>query len=803
MANYHQIKNAAILTPSTNQDLGSDTNRYANIYMTGNVAMSNGVNLNSTNAITPRITSTTYPGILTAVAPAGGETITITGSGFSNAGGNPSVLIGSTPAPVVTYISSTSITFTAPAKDVGTYTLYVINVDGGTAIYGVGISYSGTPAWTTSAGSIGAAQTVSSVGFTVLATSNSTVTYSVTSGSLPTGVTLNSSTGAITGTMPSFAVATTYNFTITATDGENQTTARAFSIAGVVEPTSMQYILVAGGGSGGGQDSGYYGGGGGGAGGYISSITSESSGGGASAESAIADFPGAVFTVVVGAGAAPGAGGANDVGNNGSPSYIANSSISTYSGSFDGTSQYLATASSSQLDFGTSAFTIECWVNSTVVANNYPTFLGSVTGWSAGASGHRFNNTGQAEKFSFHLNGAGDPFISSTNKFAFNTWYHYALTRSGDTWKMYINGSLEATGTYSGSYNLGLGGTRVGNSAWDGAHGYFKGNVSNLRVVKGVAVYTNNFTVPSGPLTATQSAGTNITAITGTQTSLLTLQDATIVDNSTFAATITTNGSVTTSTTTAPFALRLSVGGGGGGGDSIGSRSGGSGGGGGDSRGSPTAGQGYIGGVPFANWTNFGGGGGGGAGGAGGNNLSPSPYGGVGVKTGIFTSFAGNATINSSTTLTITSVSAGEIKIGTQVTGTGIPADAFIVSLGTGTGGVGTYIMSAAATATDYAGVAITSTGRYHAGGGSGSPGIGSHGIGGAGGGGGSAVSVNGAPNTGGGGSYYLGAGGSGLVVIRYLTTFSALASTTGSPTYTVENGYRVYRFTQSGTFTI
>jgi hypothetical protein len=211
MANYHQIKNSAILTPSTNQDLGSDANRYANIYMTGNVAMSNGVNLNSTNAITPRITSTTYPGILTAVAPAGGETITITGSGFSNAGGNPSILIGSTPAPVVTYISSTSITFTAPAKDAGTYTLYVINVDGGTAIYGVGISYSGTPVWTTSAGSIGSSATGSSVSFAVLATSNSTVTYSVTSGSLPTGVTLNSGTGAITGTMPTFASQTTYN----------------------------------------------------------------------------------------------------------------------------------------------------------------------------------------------------------------------------------------------------------------------------------------------------------------------------------------------------------------------------------------------------------------------------------------------------------------------------------------------------------------------------------------------------------------------------------------------------------------
>jgi hypothetical protein len=808
MADYNQLKNAAILTPTTTTDLGSDANRYSNVYMSGNIVMSNGVTVTSTNAVSPRIISLTFPGTVTAVDVAGGESVSITGSGFSNIGGNPSVLIGSTSALSVTYISSTNISFVTPVLSAGTYTVYVINSDGATATYAPGISFSGTPTWTTSAGSLVSVSSAGSVNTSVAATGDAPITYALKAGSsLPTGLSLNTSTGAITGTMPTFSIATTYNFTLTAKDGQNQTTDRSFSVAGVVEPTSIQYIIVAGGGSGGGwqyTSGGDYGfaGGGGGAGGYRSSITNESSGGGASAESAIADYPGAVFTVVIGAGAAQGAGAQESIGNNGSSSYIANSSISTYYGSFNGTSDYLATASSSQLDFGTGDFTIECWVNSTIVGNNYPTFLANVTGWSAGASGHRFNNTGQPYKFSFHLNGAGDPFISSTNTFVPNTYYHYALTRSGNTWKMYINGSLEATGTYSGSYNLGLGGTRIGNSAWDGVNGYFKGNVSNLRVVKGVAVYTGNFTVPSGPLTATQSAGTNITAITGTQTSLLTLQNASIVDNSTFGATITTNGSVTTSTTKEPFALRSSAGGGGGGGDNSGSRPGGSGGGGGDTRGSPVAGQGYIGGVPYSNWTNFGGGGGGGAGGAGGNVSGPGGAGGIGVKTGIFTSFTGTASIASNTTLTITAVSAGTITVGTQVTGTGIPAGAFIVSLGTGTGGTGTYIMSAAATATN-TGVAITSTGRYHAGGGGGGGWVGATGAGGAGGGGGDNPSVNGATNTGGGGSNYLSTGGSGIVVIRYSTTSSPLASTTGSPTYEIVNGYRIYRFTQSGSFTL
>ena len=65
--------------------------------------------------------------------------------------------------------------------------------------------------------------------FTVSAT-NATA-YAVTSGSMPGGASLNSSTGAITGTESGSTGTTTYNFTITATDAEGQTAARAFSIS--------------------------------------------------------------------------------------------------------------------------------------------------------------------------------------------------------------------------------------------------------------------------------------------------------------------------------------------------------------------------------------------------------------------------------------------------------------------------------------------------------------------------------------------------------------------------------------------
>jgi hypothetical protein len=46
------------------------------------------------------------------------------------------------------------------------------------------------------------------------------------------------------------------------------------------------------------------------------------------------------------------------------------------------------------------------------------------------------------------------------------------------------------------------------------------------------------------------------------------------------------------------------------------------------------------------------------------------------------------------------------------------------------------------------------------------------------------------------------GAGGSGIVIIRYADSYIAASSTTGSPTITTAGGYRVYKWTSSGSIT-
>ena len=161
--------------------------------------------------------------------------VTITGTNFKDSSTPPFVdaINASTGAIVtadsVSFTNATTVvaTFTLPVD--GTYFLRLENNDGiacrsGSAL----LTVSDAPAWTTGAGSLGTVAATGSVNFTVAAT-NAT-SFAKTSGSFPGGVSINSSTGVISGTESGSTQTTTYSFTIRATDAQGQTADRAFTI---------------------------------------------------------------------------------------------------------------------------------------------------------------------------------------------------------------------------------------------------------------------------------------------------------------------------------------------------------------------------------------------------------------------------------------------------------------------------------------------------------------------------------------------------------------------------------------------
>lgn len=201
-----------------------------------------------------------------------------------------------------------------------------------------------------------------------------------------------------------------------------------------------------------------------------------------------------------------------------------------YAGSFDGSTQYLNVDSIGAI--GTSDFTVESWIYTTTLAGERGPFQISDTAGGikpSYASGISASLGGVGSIGFIACNVLGTSISSSSAVIAINTWYHFAITRQSGSVRMFVNGVLVGgPTTVSGSIaaqNIVMGCYYSLSYLWNGY-------LSNFRLVNGTAVYTANFTPPAAPLTAI------------TNTSLLTLQNATIVDNSTNAFIITNTGTV-------------------------------------------------------------------------------------------------------------------------------------------------------------------------------------------------------------------------------------------------------------------
>jgi hypothetical protein len=89
--------------------------------------------------------------------------------------------------------------------------------------------------------------------------------------------------------------------------------------------------------------------------------------------------------------------------------------------------------------------------------------------------------------------------VSGVGKFNANQWYHIAMSRHKTTWRIFIDGTIEAEaeelGTPQQVFNVGI---RLFRDIVTTSGDYFAGYCDGIRFTKGVARYTQNFSIPTG-----------------------------------------------------------------------------------------------------------------------------------------------------------------------------------------------------------------------------------------------------------------------------------------------------------------
>jgi hypothetical protein len=184
------------------------------------------------------------------------------------------------------------------------------------------------------------------------------------------------------------------------------------------------------------------------------------------------------------------------------------------------TNSYLTTPASSDWAVGTGDFTIEWFQYTTTTAippyqrvftvDDFPSMDIGVS--NEGGTFYYWAND------SFRYNSAG--------AITTNVWQHWAIVRQSGTTRIYRNGALRGS-SFSDTNNINntVDPLSIGNENVPSTIAAFVGYITNFRWIKGLAVYTGNFTVPTSALTATAGAnpygGSNTAAISAGFTKLL------------------------------------------------------------------------------------------------------------------------------------------------------------------------------------------------------------------------------------------------------------------------------------------
>lgn len=207
----------------------------------------------------------------------------------------------------------------------------------------------------------------------------------------------------------------------------------------------------------------------------------------------------------------------------------------TTSASFNGSTQYFDVPSTTAFGFGTADFTIEFWWRPTSDVRSdildFNTTGTSVTRFDIGRI-----TSSTLDLYTDGTGGSGAKITGPALSTLLNSWHHIAITRQSGSIYMWVDGT-QAGSTYNANVlDMGTTGMSLRIMGDYNASGNGSGNLSNIRVVTGTALYTTTFTPPT----------TTLRAVSGTQL-LLPLMAAPFMDVSSNLLTVTNNGTTVTS----------------------------------------------------------------------------------------------------------------------------------------------------------------------------------------------------------------------------------------------------------------
>jgi hypothetical protein len=166
---------------------------------------------------------------------------------------------------------------------------------------------------------------------------------------------------------------------------------------------------------------------------------------------------------------------------------------------FDGTGDFLQAPNNPNFQMGSGSFTIEMWLYTPSLPSAYKRVFGITAPTISAATDESVNLeiTNTNKMGATCVVGSTYYSVTDTTDIPTNTWTHWAFVRNGSTLTLYRDGtsvsstSISGTSNWSTTFNVYVG-RWVSSSARD-----YNGYIDDLRITKGVARYTANFTAPT------------------------------------------------------------------------------------------------------------------------------------------------------------------------------------------------------------------------------------------------------------------------------------------------------------------